>query len=158
MTATMASGIGKPVEAQEADDQDPAEARDIADAEVEIAADQRHGETGGDDGADRHVIEDVSEVADGREGARLGDREDRDHQAKRDEGAVGAEYPHRPGARPIRPRRDRREPPLMERALGDGREQLVVVFVVIPDTRPLGKWNPGRPRPARTQPSLGELD
>ena len=98
------AGSDRPAVAQQPDDQQAAEARDIADAEVEIAGDQRHGQAGRDDGADRHIVEDVAEIADRREGARLQEREDQQHRDQHDDGAVGAEQAQQCGA-PIARRR-----------------------------------------------------
>ena len=76
---------------EEPDDEHAAEAGDVADAQIEVACDQRYGQTSGDDRADRHIVDDVPEVADRRERAWLQDGEDQQHRDEDDDRAVGAE-------------------------------------------------------------------
>src|ERR1700742_367172 len=60
------------IEAEKPDKQQAAEARHVTDAEIKIARNQRNGEAARDDGANRHVVEDIPEVPDRRERAGLG--------------------------------------------------------------------------------------
>ena len=81
------------IEAQQSHQQEAAEARDVADAEVEVSGDERDRKTSRHDGPDRHVVQDIAEVADRRERPRLGDRECRQHRDQHDDCAVSSEQP-----------------------------------------------------------------
>ena len=78
-------------------DQHAVQAGGIADRQIELADDDRHGQPAGDDHRQRRLVEHVDEVVERREGARRQDREDDDHQ--------------RPARRSCRSGRTRRAPP-----------------------------------------------
>src|SRR5260370_9242034 len=77
--------------AEKADDKKTRKARDIADAEIEIAADQRHRQAGGDDRADRHIVDYVFEVVEGCERISTNRGEHGDHHDHSADRAVSAE-------------------------------------------------------------------